>query len=137
MLSPVWTPIGSMFSILQMVTQLLAASRITSYSISFQPISDFSSRTWLMGLAASPPDTMARNSSSVWAMPPPVPPSVYAGRTTRGSPRSGSAAYASSMDSTMALGGTGSPMLVSRSRKSSRSSALRMVCSGVPSRRAP
>ena len=45
MLSPVCTPIGSMFSILQMVMQLSAASRITSYSISFQPISERSSKT--------------------------------------------------------------------------------------------
>ncbi len=38
--SPVWTPIGSRFSMLQMVMQVSFASRITSYSISFQPISD-------------------------------------------------------------------------------------------------
>jgi hypothetical protein len=50
--SPVCTPIGSMFSMLQMVMQLSAASRITSYSISFQPISDLSTSTWWMGLAA-------------------------------------------------------------------------------------
>ena len=37
MVSPVWTPIGSKFSMLQMVMQLSAPSRITSYSISFQP----------------------------------------------------------------------------------------------------
>ena len=35
--SPVCTPIGSMFSMLQTVMQLSAPSRITSYSISFQP----------------------------------------------------------------------------------------------------
>ena len=35
--SPVWTPIGSKFSMLQMVMQVSAPSRITSYSISFQP----------------------------------------------------------------------------------------------------
>ncbi len=44
MLSPVWTPIGSIFSMLQMVMQLSAASRITSYSISFQPIRERSRR---------------------------------------------------------------------------------------------
>ena len=84
MLSPVWTPIGSIFSMLQMVMQLSAASRITSYSISFQPISERSNRIWLMGLAASPLVTMVLNSSMVVAMPPPVPPSVYAGRMTKG-----------------------------------------------------
>ena len=35
--SPVCTPIGSMFSMLQTVMQLSALSRITSYSSSFQP----------------------------------------------------------------------------------------------------
>ena len=54
MLSPVCTPIGSMFSMLHTVMQLSAASRITSYSISFHPTRDFSRSTWSMGLAASP-----------------------------------------------------------------------------------
>src|SRR5439155_1583986 len=52
MLSPVWTPMGSMFSMLQMAIQVSLASRITSYSISFQPVSARSTRTWRMGLAA-------------------------------------------------------------------------------------
>ena len=42
MLSPVCTPIGSMFSIEQMTTKLSATSRITSSSNSFQPITDSS-----------------------------------------------------------------------------------------------
>ena len=40
--SPVWTPIGSKFSILQTITTLSAVSLITSSSYSFHPISDFS-----------------------------------------------------------------------------------------------
>ena len=39
MLSPVWTPIGSKFSIEQTITALSAQSRITSISYSFQPMS--------------------------------------------------------------------------------------------------
>src|SRR5258708_19583084 len=35
--SPVCTPMGSMFSMLQTVMQVSAESRITSYSISFHP----------------------------------------------------------------------------------------------------
>ena len=35
MLSPVWTPIGSKFSMLQIVMQASELSRMTSYSISF------------------------------------------------------------------------------------------------------
>ena len=40
--SPVWTPIGSKFSIEQMMTTLSALSRITSSSNSFQPMTDSS-----------------------------------------------------------------------------------------------
>ena len=46
--SPVWMPIGSMFSMLQMVMQLSLASRMTSYSNSFQPRTLSSTRTWWM-----------------------------------------------------------------------------------------
>ena len=42
--SPVWTPTGSRFSMLQTVMTLPLASRITSYSISFQPAMHFSTR---------------------------------------------------------------------------------------------
>ena len=45
MLSPVWTPTGSRFSMLQTVITLPALSRITSYSISFQPAMQRSTRT--------------------------------------------------------------------------------------------
>ena len=43
--SPVWTPMGSTFSMEQMMTTLSARSRITSSSYSFQPSSDFSIST--------------------------------------------------------------------------------------------
>ncbi|OPX83110.1 MAG: hypothetical protein A4E52_01927 [Pelotomaculum sp. PtaB.Bin013] len=65
MLSPVWIPIGSMFSILQMVMQLLALSRITSYSNSFQPTTQRSINTWSMMLYFKPLVVMLRNSSIV------------------------------------------------------------------------
>ena len=43
--SPVWTPMGSTFSMEQMMTTLSARSRMTSSSYSFQPSSDFSIST--------------------------------------------------------------------------------------------
>ena len=76
MLSPVCTPIGSRFSMLHTVMQLSALSRITSYSISFQPARDPSKSTWDMGLAASPARTVASNCSQFVAIPPPLPPRV-------------------------------------------------------------
>ena len=54
--SPVCTPIGSTFSIEQMITQLSARSRITSSSNSFQPAIDSSTRISPIGLAAMPAD---------------------------------------------------------------------------------
>src|SRR3990172_1499871 len=65
MLSPVWTPIGSRFSMLQTVMQLSAAPRITSYSISFQPRRQRSSSTWLIGGAADRLDRSAEDADGV------------------------------------------------------------------------
>ena len=61
--SPVCTPIGSKFSIEQMMTTLSARSRITSSSNSFQPITDSSTRTCWTGLCCSPHLTAASSSS--------------------------------------------------------------------------
>ena len=72
--SPVWTPIGSTFSIEQMITQLSARSRMTSSSNSFQPTIDCSISISPIGLTDSPLDASFRNSSIVDAMPVPRPP---------------------------------------------------------------
>jgi hypothetical protein len=74
--SPVWTPIGSKFSMLQTVMQLSAPSRITSYSTSFHPIRERSSRICPMGEAARPAPTRSSRSSQERLTPPPVPPRV-------------------------------------------------------------
>ena len=63
MLSPVCTPIGSMFSIEQMTTKLSATSRITSSSYSFHPITDSSIRISWTGLKLRPRAASSRNSS--------------------------------------------------------------------------
>jgi hypothetical protein len=61
--SPVWTPIGSTFSIEQMITQLSLRSRITSISNSFQPRSDSSTSTSSPGREIEPRATIVSNSS--------------------------------------------------------------------------
>ena len=61
--SPVWTPIGSKFSIEQMTTQLSARSRMTSISNSFQPRSDSSTKTSLTGERSSPRRQISSSSS--------------------------------------------------------------------------
>ena len=85
--SPVWTPMGSRFSMLQMITTLSFRSRITSSSYSFQPRSDCSTRTWFVRDALRPAETIVLSSSMLYAIPPPVPPSVKAGRMITGKPR--------------------------------------------------
>ncbi len=62
--SPVWTPIGSTFSIEQTMTTLSARSRMTSSSYSFQPRIDSSRSTSVVGLSERPSPAMRRRSSS-------------------------------------------------------------------------
>ena len=60
--SPVWTPMGSMFSMEQTITTLSLTSRMTSSSNSFQPMTLSSSNTWWVGDASSPACTTLSNS---------------------------------------------------------------------------
>ncbi len=76
MLSPVCTPIGSRFSMLQTVMQVSAPSRMTSYSISFHPATDRSTRTWWIRLRARPRAAISSRDRGSGAIPPPVPPRV-------------------------------------------------------------
>ena len=78
-LSPVCIPIGSKFSIEQIITTLSAISRITSSSNSFQPITDSSINISFTGLIDIPWATISRYSSTLYEMPPPAPPRVNAG----------------------------------------------------------
>ena len=119
---PVWTPIGSRFSIEQTTTALPRASHITSSSCSCQPVRYSSTSTWPTGLASSPCWTTAGSSSAVQAMPPPVPPSVKAGRTIAGSREVDVGASARRR-----CAASGCRHREPSSRKSSRSSARRIA----------
>ncbi len=63
--SPVWIPIGSRFSMEQMMMQLSARSRTTSISNSFQPSTDSSIRISPTGDSRRPERTMVSNSSGL------------------------------------------------------------------------
>ena len=63
--SPVCTPIGSKFSIEQMMMQLSALSRTTSISNSFQPSKDSSINNSFVGEASSPRLQIVSNSSGL------------------------------------------------------------------------
>ena len=96
--SPVCTPMGSMFSMKHTVIILPLASRTTSSSSSSQPSTLSSTRTSCTGEAARPRATTVRSSSMLYTSPPPVPPMVYAGRSTQGYPSSSAMATASSTE---------------------------------------
>ena len=125
--SPVCTPMGSTFSIEQMMTTLSFLSRITSSSNSFQPIRDCSISTSCVRESCSPSPTIRSNSSGVRATPPPVPPSVKLGRTTLGKPVSSTAARACSRPPAMIERGTARPMSSMARRNSWRASAMWMA----------
>ena len=61
--SPVWTPMASRFSIGQTMMQLSLRSRTTSSSYSFQPMSDSSISSSLVGESSSPREQISSNSS--------------------------------------------------------------------------
>ncbi|MNV62141.1 hypothetical protein D3C71_1546730 [compost metagenome] len=61
--SPVCTPIGSRFSIEQTMMQLSAVSRTTSISNSFQPSTDSSTSTSVVGDSSRPRLTISISSS--------------------------------------------------------------------------
>ena len=82
--SPVCTPIGSKFSMEQIIMQLSLESRTTSISYSFQPSKDSSIRSSFVGDASSPLSHIAINSSRLYPIPPPLPPIVNDGRMIAG-----------------------------------------------------
>ena len=130
--SPVWTPIGSTFSIEQMMTTLSFLSRITSSSNSFHPISDCSISTSCVRESCSPSWTMRSNSSGVRATPPPVPPRVKLGRTTLGKPVLATAARAACRLPAIVERGTARPISSMAQRKSCRRSATWIAARSAP-----
>src|SRR5207245_3156313 len=82
MLSPVWTPMGSRFSMLQTMVQLSSWSRMTSYSTSFHLSRYSSTRTCRILLHARPRCAISLSFASSKATPLPCPPRVYATLST-------------------------------------------------------
>ena len=93
---------------------------------------DFSTNTWPTRLKRSPFWMISTNSSSLSAIPPPLPPRVYAGRRTTGYPIFCAYSRPSSTFVTIWLGAIGSPIFSIVSLNSSLSSALRIVLPVVP-----
>ena len=130
--SPVWTPMGSKFSMEQMMDTLSRRSRMTSSSNSFQPRTLSSSSTWSTGLSESAQASFSPNSSSANATAPPDPPSVKAGRRMSGKPSRRAARAPSSIVETTSLAGRSRPISPIARRNRSLSSARRMAGSFAP-----
>ena len=140
--SPVWTPIGSKFSMEQTMMQLSLLSRTTSISYSFQPSKDSSIKSSCVGESSRPRVQIWMNSSMLYAIPPPEPPSVKLGRIMAGKPILAWTFKASSKEYAMPERALLSPILSIASlnlRRSSafstnfsRSSVSMIACTGVP-----
>ncbi len=101
MLSPVWIPIGSIFSILQTVMQLPLLSLTTSYSSSFHPARLSSMITWFE--YENDFSSNLISSSSLWANPLQSHPRAKAALTRTGYPISEAINFASLIDSAVLL----------------------------------
>ena len=110
MLSPVCIPVGSKFSIVHIVMQLLFLSRITSNSISLKPYKLFSIKIWWTGEIFNPLSVAEVKSRLFFIYELPFPPRVYAGLMTKGKPVDFAAFWASSSDETLQLYAIGTPM---------------------------
>ena len=117
---------------LQTTIAVSLLSRITSYSISLYPAIDFSNKHWVTGEYLSPFVTISSNSSSLWQIPPPVPPIVNAGLTITGYPIFSTNLRASSKLWIISDSGTGSPSSFIKSLNNSLSSACFIDSSLVP-----
>ncbi len=130
--SPVCTPIGSRFSIEHTMMQLSFLSRTTSISNSFQPSSDSSISISRVGERSRPRFTISTNSSLLYAMPPPVPPSVNDGRSTAGKPMVACTSSACSRLCAIPERAEPRPMRVIAALNFSRSSALSIAFFDAP-----
>ncbi len=107
-------------------------SRTTSSSYSFHPSTLSSSRHSCTGDRSSPRARISINSSRLYAIPPPEPPSVNDGRITTGNPIFAENSNPSRMLFTSADRGMSSPILFIASLNSSRSSAFLIASSFAP-----
>ena len=112
--------------------QLSFLSRTTSISNSFQPISDSSMSSSLVGDSSRPRLQMVSNSTRLYAMPPPEPPIVNEGRIMQGKPILSRISKASSSECAISARGVSSPIFFIATSNFSRSSALSIASCVAP-----
>ena len=130
--SPVWIPIGSMFSIEQMMIILSFLSRNSSSSYSFHPSSALSIITSWIGEISSPRLNAVSNSSSLWTKVAPAPPRVNEARTQSGNPNSWAVSLPRKNDLAILEGAIGISIVSMSWRNSSRSSVILIAAISTP-----
>ena len=113
-----------MFSIEQIIIQLSTLSLTTSISNSFHPRRDSSISTSELGDNFIPFNTISINSSVLYAIPPPSPPSVKEGLIIAGKPTNSNAVLASSIFFAILAFAEFRPILFMHSLNNSLSSAF-------------
>ena len=130
--SPVWMPIGSKFSMEQMMTTLSLASRSSSSSNSFHPISALSIITSWIGEMCSARVSNSSNFAGSCTTDAPAPPSVNDDRMHSGKPNFCAASLPSRKLFAVACGAIGTPISPISWRKRSRFSVMSIASMLTP-----
>ena len=130
--SPVWIPIGSIFSIVQIITILSFLSLRSSNSYSFQPIKALSINTSCIGEDSRPLVSKSLNFSSSNTIDAPVPPSVNEGLITRGKPNFCAISLPFRKDEALSAGATGILISFNKVLNFSLSSVISIASMSTP-----
>ena len=130
--SPVWIPIGSIFSMVHIMTTLSFLSRSNSNSYSFQPKRALSIKTSWIGEASNPLVSKVSNWSAEWTKDAPVPPRVKEGRITSGKPNSCAISFPFKKEVAVLAGATGMSMVFNNFLNWSRSSVMFIASISTP-----
>ncbi len=130
--SPVWIPIGSIFSMEQIITTLSFLSLNNSNSYSFQPIIALSIMTSWIGEISRPLRSNLSKSSSSYTIAAPAPPNVYEALIHKGKPNSWAISFPFKNEVAVAWGAIPTPISPINSLNFSRSSVILMASISTP-----
>ena len=130
--SPVWIPIGSMFSMVHIITTLSFLSRSNSNSYSFHPIRALSIITSWIGETSKPRVNNSSKSSGLWTKEAPAPPNVYEALITSGNPNCWAISWPFKNELAVNCGAISIPISVISSLNCSRSSVICIASISTP-----
>ena len=130
--SPVWIPIGSIFSIEQIITTLSFLSLNNSSSYSFQPSKALSINTSWIGDASNPLVSNSSKFSELWTKEAPVPPRVNEGLITNGNPKFWAISFPFKKEFAVSAGATGISIFLRSSLNLCLSSVMLIASMSTP-----